>query len=321
MPTTGPAYTFGYTNAHQLNSEANTDSTYLWQPSTNVTTGYTVNNLNQYATVTTPGVSNTYGYDGNGNLTGDGTWTYVYDLENRLLTANKTSGGTVAASYVYDPLGRRTNKSGTGVATTYFLSDGTDEIEEFTNASTPTVRYIPGPSIDEPIAMVTVSSGAHEYFHTNKQGSVIAMTGNTGAKVEGPYTYDPYGNCFSGSSPCSSAGEPYRFTGQRFDPETSLYYYRARYYASGDTNGGGRFLQTDPVGYSADLDLYTYVGNDPANKTDPLGRETLSLGFSINGAVIPGVVSGTGSIYLAIDDKGNVGLFVTGGGGELAAGV
>lgn len=32
-----------------------------------------------------------------------------------------------------------------------------------------------------------------------------------------------------------------------------------------------RFLQTDPVGYQDDVDLYTYVGNDPTDKTDPTG--------------------------------------------------
>jgi hypothetical protein len=62
--------------------------------------------------------------------------TFGYDAENRLLTADKTSGGTVHANYAYDPLGvrtlslRTTKKSGAGVITTYFLSDGTDEVAE-----------------------------------------------------------------------------------------------------------------------------------------------------------------------------------------------
>jgi uncharacterized protein RhaS with RHS repeats len=50
---------------------------------------------------------------------------------------------------------------------------------------------------------------------------------------------------------------------------TPLYYYKARIYHP----TLGRFLQTDPVGYKADLNIYAYVGNDPYNKTDPTGME------------------------------------------------
>ena len=31
-------------------------------------------------------------------------------------------------------------------------------------------------------------------------------------------------------------------------------------------------MQTDPVGHKDDIDLYTYVGNDPEDKTDPSGE-------------------------------------------------
>ncbi|MDZ4741535.1 MAG: hypothetical protein SGJ03_16785, partial [Alphaproteobacteria bacterium] len=47
-------------------------------------------------------------YDANGNLTGDGTWAYLYDAENRLKSA--TQNGAAVASYAYDPLGRRQAK-------------------------------------------------------------------------------------------------------------------------------------------------------------------------------------------------------------------
>ncbi len=178
--------------------------------------------------------------------------------------------------FTFDPLGRRIHKSGTGVTNTWFLNDGDDEVVEYNGNKDVVAMYVPGPAIDEPIAMVTPNGNgtySRKYFHTNHQGSVIAMSDDAGAKVEGPFTYGPYGSCFQGTTPCAQLTNsvPYKFTSRRLDPETELYCDRARMYWA----TGGRFLQTDPVGYTADLNLYTYVGNDPGNAADPSGKTAL----------------------------------------------
>ncbi len=78
------------------------------------------------------------------------------------------------------------------------------------------------------------------------------------------YEYDSFGN----PTTTGNITSPYSFTGREYDPESGLYYYRARYY----NPQTGRFISEDPIGFdSGDINLYRYVNNSPLNYTDPSG--------------------------------------------------
>jgi len=93
---------------------------------------------------------------------------------------------------------------------------------------------------------------------------VVALTKSTGSAVNTYFGYNTFG-AEPGAS--ETVANPFRFTGRDWDSETSLYYYRARYYDP----LFGRFLSEDLIRFGGAIDFYTYVGNSPANRTDSTG--------------------------------------------------
>ena len=92
------------------------------------TVNYTANALDQYTAV--GAVTPTY--DGNGNLTSDGTFTLGYDAENQLTSA---SGSGNTASFAYDAQGRRKLKTVNGVTTVYVTDADNREVLEYDGSS------------------------------------------------------------------------------------------------------------------------------------------------------------------------------------------
>jgi RHS repeat-associated protein len=205
--------------------------------------------------VTGSGGSGIFSYDANGNLTSDGPRTYEWDAENRLLAVK--DGQSTLASFTYDAEGRRSTKTVAGVTTT-FVYNGRAFLEERSSTGS-TKRYIYGPGIDRPFALV--SGGAVSYDAADHLGSIVRRTDATGEPILSR-DYDPWGTPLEGAS---VAG--YAFTGREWDPETGLYYYRARYYDP----RAGRFPTEDPIGNAGSRNYYAYAANSPVNYTDATG--------------------------------------------------
>ena len=248
----------------------------------------------------------TYTYDNNGNLiqktdkATNETTDYTYDAENQLIQINLPSGSI--AQYHYDGLGRRIVKDVDGVITKY-LYDSEDILLEFDGTNIQIARYTHGLGVDEPLIMER--GGQISFYNADGLGSITDLTDSSGNVVQS-YVYDSFGKI---KQQIGSIVNPYTYTSREYDAESSLYYYRARYY----DKSMGRFINEDPIGLlSGSLNFYGYVQNNPVNWIDPLGFKTEGTDVSFTAGAGKGFTFG---ITFVNDDKGNVGIVIHGGGG------
>ena len=197
-----------------------------------------------------------------------GTKAFTYDSENRLTTMN---GGAVRI--VYDGFGNRVAETVNGVTTKYLVEDDVNPtgypqvMDELVNGAV-TRAYTYGL---QRISQNQTMSGTWtpSFFGYDGFGSVRQLT-NLASAVTDTYAYDVFGNMLisTGTTPNN-----YLYRGEQYDPDLGLYYLRARYY----NPATGRFFSRDPEdGVPADpasLHKYLYVGGDPVNALDPMGRE------------------------------------------------
>ena len=260
---------FGYDKTYQLTTAdypVLPDEQYSYDPVGNRLTSaefndWTYNNRNELSGY--DGITLSYDYNGNTIAKADsnGTTTYHYDYENRMIGVDLPGGGT--ATYKYDALGRRIEKNVNGIVTR-FLWDGNRLLAEYDASDNLVRNYFSGFGEINP-SMMTESGWVYFYVkdHLDTPQKVIDENGDV--KWSGEYT--AFGKV---TVNVNNVMNRFRFPGQYFDEETGLYYNVFRYYDA----VLGRYLTEDPI---YNHNLYTYVSNKPINRIDPLGLVSMGM--------------------------------------------
>jgi RHS repeat-associated protein len=265
-------------------------------------------------------------YDDNGNMLSGAGRSAAWNSFDMPLTLTK---GASTSAFNYGPEHQRLRQDRSdGAATTRTVYAGAQEVE--INGTNVTVKtYWPGGigvEIDRPGA----SASELNWIHDDRLGSVIGMTGQTGALREGTM-YDAWGkrrsldgkplpNATSTPDTLDGKTDNKGFTGHEMLDQLDLVHMNGRVYDP----LVARFLSADPLlqnpqnGQS--YNRYSYVLNNPTNMTDPTGFAcTTETGSHICTPDPVTVRSADGNSFATYKNKTDADKAIAQNGGRIVA--
>jgi RHS repeat-associated protein len=221
--------------------------------------------------------SSTRAYDFNGNTTsipGTPTKNFVYGDHNRMTQYKE--GTTVKMNYVYNGRGEQVRKYASSTTNVYSLYDEAGHwLGDYNNAAAATQQVIWFG--DLPVGLFVGASTAQKlhYIEADALGTPrVVVDPARGAQGTAVWTWDLAGEAFGTTAPNQNPdGDAaqfvfnMRFPGQRFDAASGMNYNYFRDYEP----GGGRYVQSDPIGLNGGISTYGYVGGNPLTHVDPRG--------------------------------------------------
>ncbi|WOO42581.1 RHS repeat-associated core domain-containing protein [Rubellicoccus peritrichatus] len=238
-------------------------------------------------------------YDGDGNLTQDGRWSYTWNAENRLIAMETIPAAYNAGAprekleFVYDYQGRRVKKtlsswdSGSmGFVVDreiVFIYDAWNLIAEITtkNSTTTEQTYLWGLDLSGTLqgaggigGLLALQSSGSSYLPAyDGNGNVSALIAAIDGTLAAEYEYGPFGEPIRAEGTATGAN-PFTFSTKYTDTETGLLYYGYRYYDA----ELGRWLNRDPIEEVGGINLYGFVENNAILNTDLLGNRITTRG-------------------------------------------
>ncbi|MFZ0564650.1 MAG: RHS repeat-associated core domain-containing protein, partial [Chlamydiales bacterium] len=240
--------TFGYDSVH---NRIQKDNEY-----------FQTNHLNELADQT---------YDLNGNQIQKGDVHYIYDSLNRLREA---TFGDKKIQFLYDPLGRRLTKikfnkkfaAWQEVDRENYLYDGQQEIGALTSDGTLKNFRVLGAKTHSKVPItVSIELGTITLAPLmDAQCNICRLIDPFSKKVVNRYEFTAFGE----EKYNRLDDNPWRYAAKRFDPDLNIIYFGKRDYDP----DLGRWLTTDPAGFTDSLNLYQYALNNPFSYYDPDGE-------------------------------------------------